>query len=95
VDIAPASVQKIRVRISPGYTYKVFRENMAMLFCIVVDLICIVCVLKKINKGTGQKYLKNKSERTLSRTDKQTVFTPRGKINPQGSMLTIEFKERH
>jgi hypothetical protein len=41
-----------RVRIPPGY--KVLRKNIAMLLC-VFDLICIVCVLKKRNKGIGQK----------------------------------------
>jgi hypothetical protein len=46
-----------RVRIPPGY--KFFWETMAMLLC-VIDLMCSVCVLKKTNKGIGQKniYLK-------------------------------------
>jgi hypothetical protein len=42
----PPQEQKTRVRIPPGY--RVFRENKAMLFCL-IDLICIVCVLKKRN----------------------------------------------
>jgi hypothetical protein len=47
--------QQTRVRIPPGY--KVFRENMAMLLC-VFDLLCIVCVLKNINKIIAPHILK-------------------------------------
>jgi hypothetical protein len=52
----PHQKQKTRVRIPPGY--EDFREIIAMLLC-KIDLICIVCVLKKRNNGIGPKiYLK-------------------------------------
>jgi hypothetical protein len=54
----PPKEQKTRVRIPPGY--KVFKENIAMLLCIIMDLICIFCVLTTRNQGIGLKnILKN------------------------------------
>jgi hypothetical protein len=48
----PPEEQNARVQIPPGC--KVFKENIAMLMSI-IDLICIVCVLEKRNKGRGLK----------------------------------------
>jgi DNA-binding transcriptional regulator/RsmH inhibitor MraZ len=54
----PPQEHKTRVRIPPGKK-KVFRENIAMLLGI-VDLICIVCVLKKEIQAMAQNISKTK-----------------------------------
>jgi hypothetical protein len=52
--------QKTRVRFPPGCS-KAYRENIAMLLY-TIDIVCIVCVLKKRKKGIGRKiYFLNKS----------------------------------
>jgi hypothetical protein len=51
VDTSFAWGQKTRVQIHPGF--KVFRENIAIMFCI-HDFTHIVCVLKKRNKGRNK-----------------------------------------
>jgi hypothetical protein len=60
----PLEVRKTRVRTPPGFT--VFRHNIAMLLSI-IDLKCIVCVLKRRNKDNGPKYFSFK--RILCTTD--------------------------
>jgi hypothetical protein len=51
----PPQGMKTRVRIPPGY--KVLEEVIAMLLY-AIDLVCIVCVLKRRSKGIGHKKFK-------------------------------------
>jgi hypothetical protein len=59
----PPKEQKTRVRIPPGV--KDFRENIAVLLLGSFDLTCIVCVLKKRNKGIDPKNVKKRNRRLI------------------------------
>jgi hypothetical protein len=54
VDIASASETEDPGLNTARVHIRFFGENIAMLLCF-IDLKCIVCELKKINKGIGQK----------------------------------------
>jgi hypothetical protein len=41
----------------PGSNPTIYKENLAMLF--LINLICFVCVLRKMYEGKGQKYFFN------------------------------------